>query len=84
MKIFNLYLFKRSFYFSIFILFIFGALDTIFVLISELENISSKYTFYNICDYVLSSIPHRIIDYLEELVFLEQYFLWVLRIKREI
>ncbi len=65
MKIFNLYLFKRSFYFSIFILFIFGALDTIFVLISELEYISSKYTFYNICDYVFSSIPHRIIDYLE-------------------
>ena len=36
-KIFNKYLIKRSFYFSLSILLIFGLLDSIFILISELE-----------------------------------------------
>ena len=65
MKIFNIYLIKRSFLFSLFILTVFGVLDSTFTLISELENISQKYTFLNILNYVFSSIPHRLIDFIE-------------------
>ena len=42
MKIFYKYLIKRSFYFSFLILAAFGFLDSIFMLLSELENISEK------------------------------------------
>ena len=64
-KIFNIYLIKRSFYFSFFILIIFGILDSIFIFISELENISNKYNVLNIFKYVLNSMPHRLIDFID-------------------
>ena len=64
-KIFNIYLIKRSFYFSFFILIIFGILDSIFIFISELENISNKYNVLNIFKHVLNSMPHRLIDFID-------------------
>ena len=48
MRIFNSYLIKRSFYFSFFILIIFGILDSVFIFISELENISIQYNIFKI------------------------------------
>ena len=45
MKIFCIYLIKRSFYFSLLILAAFGLLDSIFMFLSELENLSEKYAF---------------------------------------
>ena len=65
MGVFNLYLIKRSFVFSISILILFGILDSIFSLISELENISERYTFISILVYVFQSMPHRLIDFVE-------------------
>ena len=65
MGIFNLYLIKRSFVFSISILILFGILDSIFSIISELENISERYTFTSILGYVFQSMPHRLIDFVE-------------------
>ena len=64
-KIFYRYLIKRSFYFSFLILIIFGLLDSVFMLISELENISNEYKFANILKYVFFSMPHRLIDFVE-------------------
>jgi len=64
-KIFNAYLIKRSFYFSFFILITFGILDSIFIFISELENISNKYNVLNIFKYVSNSMPHRLIDFID-------------------
>ena len=65
MTIFNSYLIKRSFYFSFFILIIFGILDSIFIFISELENISTQYNIFKIAQFVFSSMPHRLIDFLD-------------------
>ena len=65
MKIFNIYLIKKSFLYSLFILTVFGLLDLTFSLISELESISEKYNFVKILSYVLSSMPHRLIDFAE-------------------
>ncbi|MAR95866.1 MAG: permease [Gammaproteobacteria bacterium] len=65
MKIFNTYLVKRSFYFSFSILIVFGILDSIFIFISELENISIQYNILKIFQFVLSSMPHRLIDFLD-------------------
>jgi len=65
MKIFNIYLIKKSFLYSLFILTVFGLLDLTFSLISELENISEKYNFVKVLSYVLSSMPHRLIDFVE-------------------
>ncbi len=65
MRIFNSYLIRRSFYFSFFILIIFGILDSIFIFISELENISVQYSILKIAQYVFSSMPHRLIDFLD-------------------
>lgn len=63
--LFNKYLIKRSLYFSISILFFFGLLDTIFTFIGELENISDKYNILGILKYVILSLPHNLIDFLE-------------------
>ena len=71
MGIFNLYLIKRSFVFSISILILFGILDSIFSLISELENISERYTFTSILVYVFQSMPHRLIDFVEGAAYWE-------------
>ena len=63
--LFNKYLIKRSLYFSLSILFFFGLLDAIFTFIAELENVSDKYNIFNILKYVILSIPHNLIDFLE-------------------
>tara|TARA_B100000900_G_C20580084_1_gene717144 strand:- start:179 stop:1231 length:1053 start_codon:yes stop_codon:yes gene_type:complete len=63
--LFNKYLIKRSLYFSISILFFFGLLDAIFTFIGELENISDKYSILGILKYVILSLPHNLIDFLE-------------------
>ncbi len=63
--LFNKYLIKRSLYFSISILFFFGLLDAIFTFIGELENISDKYNILGILKYVILSLPHNLIDFLE-------------------
>jgi len=65
MKIFNIYIIKKSFLYSLFILIVFGLLDSTFTLISELEHISEKYTFFEVLSYVISSMPHRLIDFVE-------------------
>ena len=64
-KIFNKYLIKRSFYFSFFILMVFGVLDSIFIFISELENASLQYDIFSILGYVIYSLPHNLIDFIE-------------------
>lgn len=64
-KIFNKYLIKRSFYFSFFILMVFGVLDSIFIFISELENASQQYDIFSILGYVIYSLPHNLIDFIE-------------------
>ena len=64
-KIFYLYLIKRSLYFSFFILIFFGLLDSVFNFISELENISSQFNISKIFMYVLLSMPHNLLDFLE-------------------
>ena len=64
-KIFNKYLIKRSFYFSFFILMVFGVLDSIFIFISELENASHQYDIFSILGYVIYSLPHNLIDFIE-------------------
>ena len=64
-KIFNKYLIKRSFYFSLSILLIFGLLDSIFILISELEKSSSNYTVYHILKYITFSMPHSLLDFIQ-------------------
>ena len=64
-KIFNKYLIKRSFYFSLSILLIFGLLDSIFILITELEKNSSDYTFLHILKYVIFSMPHNLLDFVQ-------------------
>ena len=64
-KIFNKYLIKRSFYFSFFILMVFGVLDSIFIFISELENASHQYDIFSILGYIIFSLPHNLIDFIE-------------------
>ena len=64
-KIFYLYLIKRSLYFSFCILIFFGLLDSVFNFISELENISSQFNISKIFMYVLLSMPHNLLDFLE-------------------
>ena len=65
MKIFYIYLIKRSFLFSLFILLVFGVLDSVFRLLSELENISDSYDFLNIINFIFASMPHNIIGFVE-------------------
>ena len=65
MKIFYIYLIKRSFLFSLFILIVFGVLDSVFRLLSELENISDSYDFLNIINFIFASMPHNIISFVE-------------------
>jgi len=65
MKIFYIYLIKRSFLFSLFILLVFGVLDSVFRLLSELENISDSYDFLNIINFIFASMPHNIVGFVE-------------------
>ena len=44
---------------------VFGALDSIFNFISELENTSPQYGILNILKYVIYSLPHNLIDFIE-------------------
>ena len=64
-KIFNIYLIKRSFYFSFTILIFFGLLDSIFTFISELENISPQFNIFIIFKHVIFSMPHNCVQFLE-------------------
>ena len=64
-NLFNRYLIKRSIYFSLSILFFFGLLDAVFIFIAELENISDSYNILSILKYVILSLPHNLIDFLE-------------------
>jgi len=64
-KIFYIYLIKRSFYFSFSILMFFGLLDLIFSFISELESLSPEFTIGQILIYVISSLPHNLINFIE-------------------
>ncbi|OUW91322.1 MAG: hypothetical protein CBD94_02030 [Gammaproteobacteria bacterium TMED234] len=64
-KIFYIYLIKRSFYLSFFILMFFGLLDLIFSFISELESLTPEFTIGQILIYVLSSLPHNLINFIE-------------------
>ena len=64
-KIFYIYLIKRSLYFSFNILMFFGLLDSIFNFISELENLTPEYNIAQILIYVMSSLPHNLIDFIE-------------------
>ena len=64
-KIFYIYLIKRSFYFSFSILMFFGLLDLIFSFISELENLTPEFTIGQILIYVISSLPHNLINFIE-------------------
>ena len=64
-KIFYIYLIKRSFYFSFSILMFFGLLDLIFSFISELESLTPEFTIGQILIYVLSSLPHNLINFIE-------------------
>ena len=65
MKIFYIYLIKRSLFFSFSILIFFGLLDSVFTFISELENISAEYNILKILIYVLLSMPHNLMDFME-------------------
>ena len=64
-KIFYIYLIKRSLYFSFAILMFFGLLDSIFNFISELENLTPDFNMAQILIYVISSLPHNLIDFIE-------------------
>ena len=64
-KIFYIYLIKRSFYFSFSILMFFGLLDLIFSFISELESLSPEFTIGQTLIYVISSLPHNLINFIE-------------------
>ena len=65
MKIFYIYLIKRSFYFSFSILIFFGLLDLVFNFISELENITPDFNITKIFIYVFLSLPHNLTDFVE-------------------
>ena len=66
-KIFYIYLIKRSLYFSFAILMFFGLLDSIFNFISELENLTPDFNIAQILIYVMSSLPHNLIDFIESI-----------------
>lgn len=63
--IFSRYLIQRTFIISWLVFLLFIALDTIFLVIAEIEDISPVYSFYQLLDYVLGVIPHRASTYLE-------------------
>ena len=65
MKIYTKYFIKRSFLISFFIFTIFAFLDLSFNFLSELENISPEYTFLHALKFVLLSMPHNAISFLE-------------------
>ena len=65
MKIYTKYFIKRSFLISFFIFTIFALLDLSFNFLSELENISQEYTFLDALKFVLLSMPHNAISFLE-------------------
>jgi len=64
-KIFHGYLIKRSFLISLSIFILFAILDSVFSLMSELENLSAEYNFSNVFLYVLSVSPSNAINFLE-------------------
>ena len=64
-KIFSFYLLKRSFYFSLFFLIAFGLLDSIFMFLTELENLSVTYRVSDVFKYVIFTMTHRLVDFIE-------------------
>ena len=65
MKIFLAYILKRSFMLTMAVLFFFVLLDSVFSIISELEDVTEAYTFIEILKYILSSAPSRSIEFIE-------------------
>ena len=65
MKIFLAYILKRSFMLTMAVLFFFLLLDSVFSIISELEDVTEAYTFIEILKYILSSAPSRSIEFIE-------------------
>ena len=63
--IFSRYLIQRTFIISCLVLLIFIALDCIFLVIAEMEDISSEYNFNQLLRYVLGTSPHSALTYLE-------------------
>ena len=63
--IFARYLIKRTLLTSMLVLTVFVLLDSIFLLIAEIEDISMEYNFSAILSYVFGVIPHRALIYLE-------------------
>jgi len=63
--IFSRYLIQRTFIISCLVLLIFIALDCIFLVIGEMEDISSEYNFNQLLRYVLGTSPHSALTYLE-------------------
>ena len=63
--IFSRYLIQRTFIISFLVLLVFVALDCIFLVIAEMEDISSKYNFNQLLNYVMGTLPHRASTYLE-------------------
>jgi len=63
--IFSRYLIQRTFIISWLVFLVFIALDSIFLVIAEIEDISSLYNFNQLLNYVLGIIPHRASTYLE-------------------
>ena len=63
--IFSRYLIQRTFIISFLVLLVFIALDFIFLVIAEMEDISSAYNFSQLLNYVMGTLPHRASIYLE-------------------
>ena len=63
--IFSRYLIQRTFIISCMVLLIFIVLDCIFLVIAEVEDISSAYNFSHLLNYVFGTLPHRALTYLE-------------------
>ena len=63
--IFSRYLIQRTFIISFLVLLVFAALDCIFLVIAEMEDISSTYNFNQLLNYVMGTLPHRASTYLE-------------------
>ena len=65
MKIFHKYMIKRSLLISCFIFVLFALLDFVFNFISELENLSTNYSFLSSLKFMLASMPYNANDFLE-------------------
>ena len=63
--IFSRYLVRRTFLVSCFVFFGFIALDAIFVIVAEIDDLSDFYSTGDLISYVFGIMPHRSLAYLE-------------------